>query len=137
MLKINKIENINLTDIKFRNGNIIVNDVIIDTISLKLSDIIKIEGVFANDIRTRFKNNQISINNEVVKDNLTINLTKITEAGVWIANNISKNPIWIQRCKLFGFENLFDSNIENDLTNFLKSFKLLKISKIEMFILQL
>ena len=38
--------------------------------------------------------------------------------------------------KIFGFENLFDSNIDNELTKILNEFILIKISKKDSFILK-
>jgi hypothetical protein len=39
------------------------------------------------------------------------------------------NKNWLDKLKMFGIENLFESNIDNDLTKFLKNFIWIKISK--------
>jgi hypothetical protein len=39
---------------------------------MKLFDILKQQGLFANDIRMRINNGQININGNVVKDNIEL-----------------------------------------------------------------
>lgn len=187
---------------------------------MKLFDILKQQGLFSNDIKTRIKNNQISINNEVVKNDSDINIKTLSDDVKIVIEKISKfndnfkiefdhnntvifsvllqsvfnndsllieevfnklnvkipelitltifemkeilndflsqkidiavikesgeficelgklNPIFITQLKMFGFENLFDSNIKNDLTDILNQFILVKISKKESFLLK-
>lgn len=176
---------------------------------MKIFDILKQQGLFSNDIRTRIKNRQITINGEVVTsdidldiitisdvtrktlidlndiDNsivpivfdkfggevfnissdiiekiknifnkLNINLSELLrinigevkeilndflsqeiniavtkESGEFICELGKNNVIFITQMKMFGFENLFDSNINNDLTDILNQHFLIKISK--------
>lgn len=167
---------------------------------MKLFDILKQQGLFSNDIKTRIKNSQISINGEPVTsdvdlnvclnsdildkfislnlgdvtiskshdllqsyikdletiendlskfnvkksdlENLTFNDAKVftkaitLESGQFIADTIQDNPIFAQQMKMFGFENLFDSNIDSELTKYLNSFYFVKISKKDSFILK-
>lgn len=186
---------------------------------MKLFDILKQQGLFSNDIKTRIKNSQISINGEVVKsdlelnirtvaddtkkllneltnidnsiipisfdkigekiikvvnlsDNLIeqienifnklninlsgllklnigeikeilndflsqqINIALIKESGDFICELGKMKPIFMTQLKIFGFENLFDSNIDNELTKILNEFILIKISKKDSFILK-
>lgn len=183
---------------------------------MKLFDILKQQGLFSNDIKNRIKNNQISINGEIVKADLDLNIRTVADdARVLVENlaiidnsiiaisfnklgskinNIPKhlieeiedvfsklnintsellkinvgeikeilndflsqkiniavikesgdficelgkiNPIFMTQLKLFGFENLFDSNIKNDLTDILNKFILIKLSKKDSIILK-
>lgn len=187
---------------------------------MKLFDILKQQGLFSNDIKTRIKNNQISINGETINADLdldiktisddvkivieklskfddnfkveinndkpeifpvllkrafkddsiliedvfnmlnvssselitltvgemrdilndflsqNINIALIIESGRFVADTIKLNTIFIQQLKIFGFENLFDSNIKNDLTDILNKHILIKISKKDSFILK-
>jgi hypothetical protein len=109
---------------------------------MKLFEILKQQGLFSNDIRTRIKNNQISINGEIINADLDLDIelkddVAITlESGSFIACAISLNPIFAHQMKIFGLENLFDSNIKNDLTDILSHFIFVKISKRDSFILK-
>ena len=116
---------------------------------MKLFDILKQSGVFSNDIKIRIKNNQITINSEVIKDNIELNIeTKLDEENkevavivdaddflFWILIKNKKSDIATQ-FKIFGFENLFGSNIKNDLTDILNEFIFVRTSKKETFLLK-
>lgn len=122
---------------------------------MKLFDILKQFGLFSNDLRTRINNGQISINGEVVKENIELNVemidesnAKIIEAGDFISkliiskqkpyttSKLTYGEIFAIQLKIFGLENLFDSNINNDLTKILNDYILVKISKKEIFMLK-
>lgn len=109
---------------------------------MKLFDILKQQGLFSNDIKTRVKNNQISLNGEIIKTDIELDIeTKneqaiIFESGSFIASLIKENTMFGIQMKIFGFENLFDSNIKNDLTNILNQFIFIKMSKKENFLLR-
>jgi hypothetical protein len=170
---------------------------------MKLFEILKQQGLFSNDIKTRIKNNQISLNGEVISsdvdldvclnsdvldkflnislgdvsisktkefllkmavndieevldmlsskfnvrkndlDHITFNEAKvcsntavILESGQFIADTIRNNKIFAHQMNLFGFENLFDSNIDSELTKYLNGFYFVKISKKDSFILK-
>lgn len=186
---------------------------------MKLFDILKQQGLFSNDIRTRIKNKQITINGEIATfdvdlnikmlsddakiileklsnfdDNFKIeidqnksqlfstllkitfgddsilieevfsklnvnlpelitfkigemknilndflsqeiNIATIRESGEFICDLGKLNSIFITQMKIFGFENLFESNIKNELSNILNDHFLIKISKKDSFIL--
>lgn len=114
---------------------------------VKLSEILKQQGLFSQDIKARINNKQISINGCPVSEDVEIDcvvkkntkkdvtgkefggdIVDTIDAGVFLFDLLS-NKVWAARIKVFGIEELFDSNIENDLTFFLKSFIFLKISK--------
>lgn len=121
---------------------------------MKLFDILKQQGLFANDIRMRINNGQININGNVVKDNIEMDIeldefsnAKIIEAGDFICKLISTQlkpstskltygQIFAIQLKIFGLENLFESNINNELTKHLNRFILVKTSKKEFFLLE-
>lgn len=168
---------------------------------MKLFEILKQQGLFSNDIKLRIKNNQISMNGNLVNsdidldvclesdildkfininlsntmisnannilfdlindvkklkdilsknnlkkddlDNITFNEAKdllntatIFESGRFIADTIKLNPIFAIQMKVFGFENLFESNIDNELTRILNQYIFIKISKKDSFLLK-
>jgi hypothetical protein len=118
---------------------------------MNISEILKARGMFSKDIRIRLKNGQLQLNGEVIKEDIVIThfttdmleeddtlLDEIViDAGDFLFFNVCKNPIWIARCKIFGFENLFDSNIDNELTQMFSDFNLLKISKKELIVIKI
>jgi hypothetical protein len=140
---------------------------------MKLFDILKQSGLFANDIKLRIKNNQITINGDVIKDNIDLNIelnedgtAKIIDADDFLfwtlkGDNVIRcrqhrdfDLFWSLRIdeinkmldletqkfknqiKIFGFENLFGSNIENELTKILNEFIFIRTSKKETFLLK-
>lgn len=115
--------------------------------------------MFAKDIRIRLKNGQLRLNGETIKEDIEITSFEVVEednektffdkdgnkvefddfvedAGDFLFFNICKDPIWVQRCHIFGFEELFNSNIINDLTDFLSMFNLLRLSKRELIVIK-
>jgi hypothetical protein len=93
-------------------------------------------GIFSKDLKVRFNNNQIKLNGETVDKNQLLDVVRDKsgniiqeELGDFIFHNIIPNEVWKKRVEIFGIENLFNSNIENDLTNFLKKFVLVKTGK--------
>ena len=123
---------------------------------IKISEILKQQGLFSQDIKARIKNKQISINDEPISDeNFEINcnvikntkkdvtginfnneIVDIIDAGDFVFNLVS-NKKWLAMIQIFGLENLFgETNINNDLTLFLKDFILLKTSKKQIFVIR-
>ena len=118
---------------------------------MKISDILKEKGMFSKDIRIRLKNGQLRLNNEVIKEDVEVTNMELSEegdevevtiddiiedAGDFLFFNICKDPIWTARCHVFGFEEMFNSQISNDLTDFLDMFNLLRISKKELIVIK-
>lgn len=113
---------------------------------MKVSDILKEKGMFSKDIRIRLKNGQLRLNNEIIKEDVEVTSMELSDditiddivqdAGDFLFFNVVKDPIWLLRCKIFGFENLFNLEIENELTDFLNMFNLLRISKKELIIIK-
>jgi hypothetical protein len=121
---------------------------------VKISEILKQQGLFSNDIKTRIKNKQIFINGESISDDLEFDcsiiknvnkdvtgvefgndIVEVFDAGDFVFDLVS-NRKWLARIQVFGIENLFDTNIENDLTLFLKKFIFVKISKKQIFVIK-
>lgn len=110
---------------------------------MNLSEILKKQGFFSNDIKNRLKNKQFLINgNKIGNDiNLQIEVDEnnnpiVFEAGEFVSNLIVNNKVRSIQMKLFGLDNLFDSNIDNNLTRILEDFILIKVSKKQSLILK-
>ena len=117
---------------------------------MKISDILKAKGMFAKDIRIRLKNGQLRLNGESIKEDVEVTSMELSDvegqeitiddiiedAGDFLFFNICKDTVWTIQCKLFGFEELFNSNISNDLTDFLSMFNLLRLSKRELIVIK-
>lgn len=117
---------------------------------MDIKEILKRTGMFSKDIHLRLKNGQIRLNGNIIKENIV--LTHITDdmcdedeklfnvfvidAGDFLFSNIVNNPLWKLQCEIFGFEELFDSNIKNSLTEFLSNYSILRISKKELLIIK-
>ena len=99
-----------------------------------LTDILKQRGLFSKDIKTRLKNGQIKINGMPIDHDVDLSFAGKIEVGEFM-EHIVKNRIWLLRVHLFGLENLFDCNIKNDLTEFLKKFTFIRTSKKDAFII--
>jgi len=85
---------------------------------MKLFEILKQRGIFSKEIKSRLKQNQITINNEVIKSDIELNVeVKWIEAS----DLIKEDNIFTIQMKIFGFENLFNCNIDNKLTKKIKS----------------
>lgn len=100
-------------------------------------------GVFSKDLKTRFGNKQIKLNGESIDRNHEIevalddagNVIK-EDVGDFIFHNIIPNDIWTKRVEVFGLTELFNSNIDNDLTRFLNNFAIVKIARNKEFIIK-
>lgn len=109
---------------------------------MKLFDILKQRGLFSSDIKTRIKNKQITVNGDVVNSDIELNIelendnVKVFEIGDFIFNLIKSNKKISNQLMIFGIEDLFDSNIKNELTNILDQFFIIKTSKKEIFLLK-
>lgn len=120
---------------------------------MKLFEILKQSGLFSNEIKARIKNGQITINNEVIKSDIDLNIeledvldtifqedifiiAKRIEASDLIVDLIKQNHLFFHQMNIFGFENLFSINIDNELTNILRQFLLVRTSKKELFLLK-
>lgn len=113
---------------------------------MKLFEILKQQGLFSNEIKARVKNNQISINTEIVKSDIELDIetetideiiTPLTiDPGDLLFDLIKAKQYNITQLKIFGLEGMIDSNIKNDLTEILNQFIFVRISKKETFLLK-
>lgn len=110
---------------------------------IKIFEVLKQNGLFSNDIRTRLKNKQLEINGEKLTSNIELDVevddddnVDIIETGGFICNLIKNNNTFLLQMKIFGFENLFDSNINSELTKIFDDFFLIKISKKDSFLIR-
>jgi hypothetical protein len=129
---------------------------------MKISDFLKGQGVFSNEIKARFQNGQIKINGESVKEDIDLNVKKQIpdpkvddipfEAGDWIFHNLITSLSEDKKKKLFLITTLFDIEtlfsggcqindkpVEDILPelNIMKGHIFLKTSKKQCFILKL
>jgi len=133
---------------------------------MTITDFLKGQGVFANDIKARFQNGQIKINGEIIKEDLELNVKDPTpdprfkkqdneipfDAGDWIFQNLitwlsedrKKKLFFI--CNLFDIETLFSGDCQINNTpveeilpelNVFKGHIFLRTSKKQLFILKL
>lgn len=97
-------------------------------------DLLKEYGYDANDLRARFKNKQIELNGDVVDKNTDIGFAKeVFDQGFFLAK-LYELPFYSDfsdQLSFIGIENLIhgESNIKNDMTEFLKDYNMLKVSK--------
>ena len=109
---------------------------------LKISDILKYRGLFANDIRKRFTDKQIKISGNPCEDIVISELDDIEDldiidAGDFLFKLIKSNKhIWVERLKFFGIEGMLDTNISNDLTIELDKFFIIRISKKDLILIK-
>lgn len=88
---------------------------------MKISDFLKVQGVFSNEIKARFSNGQIRINGEIIKTDIDLNVfipdtsKKFSpvvdipiDAGDWIFQNLVFVLSKENKDKLFFITNLFD-----------------------------
>lgn len=115
---------------------------------MKLFEILKQQGLFSSDLKARFKNKQITINGEVASIDVDLDIETIEDvsgavkvdvinSGVFIFNLLKTNSNFSHQMIIFGFENLFNSNIKNSLTDILDQFILIKISRNDSFLLKI
>ena len=109
---------------------------------MKIIDILKQKGLFANDIRARFKNNQIKLNGEITQDvNLNIELDEknnaiIIDVGDFIFSLLKKNKMFGIQLKMFDFETMSESNVNCELKEILNNFFIIRFSKKDIIVVK-
>jgi len=109
---------------------------------MKISEILKQRGVFANEIRSRFKNGQIKLNGEKTNnldldvkfddaDNLIVH-----DVGEFIFKIISQNDVFASQLKIFDFETITESNLDNELKNIFSKFFIIRFSKKDIILVE-
>ncbi len=114
---------------------------------MKISEILKQNGIFSNDIRQRFKNKQIKLNGEIVsnidldielipsKNDDSVDVAKTVVAGDFISNIIKNDTTIFSKLQIFDFETLSDSNINSELKSMFDNFLILRFSKVDVLFL--
>ncbi len=98
---------------------------------MNIVELLKQHGMFAQEIKTRLQNKQITLNGEPLDRNSEIEFKEIIDAGEFVFSQIVTNEKLKTLSKIFGFENLFGSNL-----NILKDYSILRLSKKEILILR-
>lgn len=101
---------------------------------MKLFDFLKEYGMFANELRTRLQNKQILVNGEPQSGDYDLgNVSESFDQGFFLQQlyTVPNYKKWSSQIMVIGLSNLMggESNIENELTNFLKNYKMIQISK--------
>lgn len=101
---------------------------------MKLYNFLKEYGMFANELKTRLKNKQIKVNG--VSQDASYDLGNVSDAydqGFFLEElyKLPNYDKWEDQIMMIGLANLMggESNIENELTNFLKDWKMIQIAK--------
>jgi hypothetical protein len=110
---------------------------------IKISEVLKHKGLFSQDIKTRIKNKQITVDGEVIESDVELNIefnmqgsNDIPHVAEFIFDHVAHDRCKLILCKIVGIENLAGSNIDNWLTHLLRQHHIIKISKKDMFILK-
>jgi len=103
---------------------------------MKISEVLKSMGLFSNDIRQRFKNGQIKINGEITNDIELDIKGEILNAGEFLFKLILENKIFGKQLRIFDFEILPDSNLDNELKNILSKFFIIRFSKKDIILVE-
>jgi len=127
---------------------------------MKLSEIIllrekfkPVPTIFSRDIKQRFKNGQIKVDGKPITEDIDLNIKNLPEphhvmmfniksgfidAGEFICNilKVDHNEIFKNQLMIFGFEDIKQTNIKNDLTEILDNFFIIRISKKDIFVIE-
>ena len=99
---------------------------------MRLYDLMKEYGIPAKDSKQRLANKQIKVNGVIRGGDYNLgSVTDVYDQGFFL-EELYKLPNYSKlsnQIMFFGLENLFDSNISNELTDFLKDYKMIVVSK--------
>jgi hypothetical protein len=87
----------------------------------------------SNEIKSRVKNKQIKINNDII-DNINIEIDIIPDYYLDLADFVYYNIEFLKNIEYFGIENLIGSDTNIEKYQFLTEYYLLTISKKEKFV---
>lgn len=103
-------------------------------------------GMFSKEFHTRLKNKQLKVNGEPITENIELDIEmisfndilkiKIENLGDFIFREICSNEQWKNKCRFIPIEDMINSNIKNDLIEFLDNFIIIRISKKDVFIVK-
>lgn len=99
---------------------------------MKLYDLMKEYGIHAKSAKKRLANKQIKVNDEVRGGEYQLgNVTDVYDQGFFL-EELYKRPEYKKfsdQIIFLGLSNIFDSNISNELSNFLSIYKMIELSK--------
>lgn len=98
---------------------------------MSIVELLKQQGMFAQEIRTRLQNKQITLNGDPLEKNSEVEFSEILDAGDFVFNEIVSNQKLKTLAQIVGFENLFGSNL-----GVLQNHSILRLSKKEILILK-
>lgn len=101
---------------------------------MKLFDFLKEYGLFANELRTRLQNKQILVNGVSQPGDYDLgNVVEAYDQGFFLSKlyKLPSYELYKNQIMIFGLDSLMsgESNIQNELTDFLKDYKMIVISK--------
>lgn len=115
---------------------------------MKLFDILKQHGLFVNEIKSMIKNRQILINFEPASENVDLSVridenssAIIMDCGDFLQKIIKSKYVKDQpniftiQLQIFGLEGLVNTNIKNELSEILKPYIFIRLSKKETIVL--
>lgn len=134
-------------------------DIATNSNTMKISEIVlhrekfkPIPTIFSRDVKQRFKNGQIKVDGEIVKEDIDLNIvtlndphhvmmwesvkSNIVDGGKFIFDLIKIDEIFKLQLMIFGLEDIKQSNIKNDLTEILDNFFIIRISKKDIFVIK-
>ena len=99
---------------------------------MKLYELLKEYGIPAKEAKQRLANKQVKINGEITGGEFRLgNVTDVYDQGFFLEELYSKTDYskYSKQIIFFGLENLFGSNIENEVVDFLADYKMIEIAK--------
>ena len=125
---------------------------------MKISEIILLREkfkpfptIFSRDIKQRFRNGQVKVDGEVIKEDIDIPVMNMNDThqvfgfgqkngfigvGNFIFDLIQIDDVFKHQLMIFGLEDIKQTNIKNDLTGILDNFVIIRISKKDVFVLK-
>jgi len=110
---------------------------------MKLSEILKEQGLFSRDIKIRINNKKMMLNGEPIEGDIDIEFEKIFDAGEFISQNCEITKLDVILSNLIGgIDFLFNATLNNvpvhtltKMFRLLNQHQILRISKKEIFVL--
>lgn len=99
---------------------------------MKLYELLKEYGIPAKEAKQRLANKQVKVNGEIEGGDYKLgNVTDVYDQGFFLEELYSQSNYdkFSKQLMYFGLENLFGSNIENEVTEFLSDYKMVEIAK--------
>ncbi len=106
---------------------------------MKLSKLLKLQGLFMNDIKSRIKSRQVSVDGIIVKEDIDVPFSGyIEDAGEFVFHNIAGNQRFVNLCRAIGLEFVTHFSTTDpefqELVDEMKRISVIKFSKKGMFV---